>query len=248
MNKLFEGFDEKLDNMNTTSPDGFEKNIEKLSELFPNIVIDGKIDFEKLKLILGDKVESAEERYQFTWNGKSNAIREASIPSSDTLIPCPEEGNSKNWDTTENIYIEGDNLRALKVLQNSYAGKIKMIYIDPPYNTGNDFVYNDDFALSLDEVEIQEGLKDKKGILRTEDRLSKNEKGSAKYHTNWLNMMYPRLSLARDLLTDDGVIFISIDENEVHNLRKVCDEIFGESNYAGEIIWKNSSKNDQNYR
>lgn len=238
MNKLFEGYDIKLDNMNTTSPDGFEKNIEKLSELFPNIVTDGKIDFEKLKLILGEKVENSEERYQFTWNGKSNAIREASIPSSDTLIPCPEEGNSKHWDTTQNIYIEGDNLRALKVLQNSYAGKIKMIYIDPPYNTGNDFVYNDDFALSIDEVEIQEGLRDKKGILRTEDRLSKNEKGSAKYHTNWLNMMYPRLSLARDLLTDDGVIFISIDENEVHNLKKICDEIFGEENFIGTLIWR----------
>lgn len=249
MNKLFEGYDIKLDNMNTTSPDGFEKNIEKLSELFPNIVTDGKIDFEKLKLILGEKVENSEERYQFTWNGKSNAIREASIPSSDTLIPCPEEGNSKHWDTTQNIYIEGDNLRALKVLQNSYAGKIKMIYIDPPYNTGNDFVYNDDFALSIDEVEIQEGLRDKKGILRTEDRLSKNEKGSAKYHTNWLNMMYPRLSLARDLLTDDGVIFISIDDNEVHNLRKICDEIFGESNFVASVVWKHTqqSKNDEKF-
>ena len=121
MNKLFEGFDEKLDNMKTTSPDGFEKNIEKLSELFPNIVTDGKIDFEKLKLILGDKVENSEERYQFTWNGKSNAIREASIPSSDTLIPCPEEGNSKHWDTTQNIYIEGDNLRALKEIGRAHV-------------------------------------------------------------------------------------------------------------------------------
>ncbi len=236
MNKLFEGYDLKIDKMNTTSPDGFEQNIEKLSELFPNIVTDGKIDFEKLKLILGDKVENSEERYQFTWNGKRDAIREASIPSSDTLIPDIE--SSKNWDTTENIYIEGDNLRALKVLQNSYAGKIKMIYIDPPYNTGEDFVYNDDFALSLDEVEIQEGLKDKKGVLKTQDRLEINRKGEARYHTRWLNNMYPRLSLARDLLTDDGVIFISIGEDEEANLKKICDEIFGEKNFIDVLKWK----------
>ena len=190
--------------------------------------------------MLGENITEEDERYRFTWNGKNKAIQEVGISTTSTLRP--DKNSSKDWETTENIYIEGDNLETLKVLQNSYNGKIKMIYIDPPYNTGNDFIYKDDFTLSLEEVEKQEGLKDKKGIIKTVDRLTKNSKDSAKYHTNWLNMMYPRLTIARDLLTDDGVIFISIDDNEVHNLRKICDEIFGESGFVAEFIWEKKKK------
>ncbi|MBN1971384.1 MAG: site-specific DNA-methyltransferase [Candidatus Delongbacteria bacterium] len=229
--------DEHFEKVNTKSLDINEERIEKLKQLFPNIVSDGKIDWKTLKQVLGENVVNEnEERYQFSWSGKSKAIREASITSSNTLRPDKE--SSKNWDSTENLYIEGDNLEVLKILQNSYNNKIKMIYIDPPYNTGNDFVYKDDFTITAEEAEKLEGLRDDKGILQTADRLKKNEKNSAKYHTNWLNMMYPRLTLARDLLTDDGVIFISIDDNEVHNLRKICDEIFGESNFVAEALWK----------
>ncbi|MGL5982135.1 MAG: site-specific DNA-methyltransferase, partial [Cetobacterium sp.] len=213
-----------------------KERIEKLKELFPNIVSDNKIDWKTLKLMLGENITEDDERYRFTWSGKSKAIREVNIPTASTLRPDKE--TSKNWENTENLYIEGDNLEVLKILQNSYNGKIKMIYIDPPYNTGNDFIYNDNFTLSAEETEKQEGLKDKKGVTQTIDRLTKNSKDSAKYHTNWLNMMYPRLSIARDLLTEDGVIFISIDDNEVHNLRKICDEIFGENNFEGEISWR----------
>lgn len=218
------------------SLDVAQEKIEKLKELFPNIVSDGKIDWNTLKVILGENITEEEERYRFTWVGKNKAIQEPNIPTTSTLRP--DKDSSKNWDTTENLYIEGDNLEVLKILQNSYNGKIKMIYIDPPYNTGSDFIYKDDFTLTMEEVEKQEGLRDKKGATKTVDRLTKNTKDSAKYHTNWLNMMYPRLSIARDLLTDDGVIFISIDDNEVHNLKKVCDEIFGESNFEGEITWR----------
>lgn len=228
MNKLFGNQGKMFTEVDKASLDVNNEKIDKLKELFPNIVSDGKIDWETLKLVLGDKVTEDNERYKFTWNGKNKAIRESSIPSMDTLRPDKE--SSKNWDTTENLYIEGDNLEVLKILQNSYNGKIKMIYIDPPYNTGNDFIYEDDFTISGREAEKQEGLKDKKGVTQTIDRLARNSKDSAKYHTKWLNMMYPRLSIARDLLTDDGVIFISIDDNEVHNLRKICDEIFGENN------------------
>ena len=217
-----------------------QEKIEKLKKLFPNVINDGKIDWKTLKLMLGENITEEDERYRFTWNGKNKAIQEVGISTTSTLRP--DKNSSKDWETTENIYIEGDNLETLKVLQNSYNGKIKMIYIDPPYNTGNDFIYKDDFTLSLEEVEKQEGLKDKKGIIKTVDRLTKNSKDSAKYHTNWLNMMYPRLTIARDLLTDDGVIFISIDDNEVHNLRKICDEIFGESGFVAEFIWEKKKK------
>lgn len=210
-----------------------QEKIEKLKELFPNIVSDGKIDWKTLKLMLGENITEEDERYRFTWNGKTKAIQEVGVSTTSTLRP--DRDSSKDWDTTENLYIEGDNLEVLKVLQNSYNGKIKMIYIDPPYNTGSDFIYKDDFTLSIEEVEKQEGLKDKKGIIKTVDRLTKNSKDSAKYHTNWLNMMYPRLSIARDLLADDGVIFISINDNEISNLKTICDEIFGESNICGII-------------
>lgn len=218
------------------SLDVAQEKIEKLKELFPNIVSDGKIDWNTLKVMLGENITEEEERYRFTWVGKNKAIQEPNIPTTSTLRP--DKDSSKNWDTTENLYIEGDNLEVLKILQNSYKGKIKMIYIDPPYNTGSDFIYKDDFTLTMEEVEKQEGLRDKKGATKTVDRLTKNTKDSAKYHTNWLNMMYPRLSIARDLLADDGVIFISIDDNEVHNLKKICDEIFGESNFVSAFIWK----------
>lgn len=210
-----------------------QERIEKLKELFPNIVSDGKIDWKTLKLMLGENITEEDERYRFTWNGKTKAIQEVGIPTTSTLRP--DKYSSKDWNTTENLYIEGDNLEVLKVLQNSYNGKIKIIYIDPPYNTGSDFIYKDDFALSVEEVEKQEGLKDRKGVIKTVDKLTKNSKDSAKYHTNWLNMMYPRLSIARDLLTEDGVIFISIGQEELNNLITISNEIFGESNIQGII-------------
>ena len=176
----------------------------------------------------------------FSWNGKNEARRIAKIPSTGTLIPCKEK--SKNWDTTENLYIEGDNLEVLKLLQKSYHNKVKMIYIDPPYNTGKDFVYKDNFKDNIKNYMEKTGQFDCEG-----NKLSTNSESNGRYHSDWLSMMYPRLKLARNLLKDDGVIAISIDEKEVYNLKKNCDEIFGEENYAGEIIWKNSSKNDQNY-
>ena len=229
------------------SLDVAQEKIEKLKELFPNIVSDGKIDWNTLKVMLGENITEEEERYRFTWVGKNKAIQEPNIPTTSTLRP--DKDSSKNWDTTENLYIEGDNLEVLKILQNSYNGKIKMIYIDPPYNTGSDFIYKDDFTLTMEEVEKQEGLRDKKGATKTVDRLTKNTKDSAKYHTNWLNMMYPRLSIARDLLTDDGVVFISIDDSEQENLKKNLNEIFGEENFIDILIWKKlyGGKNDSKW-
>ena len=179
-------------------------------------------------------MEDSNERYNFTWNGKGRALRLSQTPSLGTLRPCKEE--SKDWDTTQNLYIEGDNLEVLKLLQKSYYGKIKMIYIDPPYNTGKDFVYKDDFHDNLENYKRITGQVDGNG-----KAISTNTETSGRYHTDWLNMMYPRLRLARNLLTDDGVIFISIDDNEVHNLRKICDEVFGEDNFTGEIIRKTKS-------
>ena len=208
-----------------------EHNIEKLKQLFPNVFSEGKIDFDALKSELGEFVETESERYQFTWAGKKQAKRIATTPSLGTLRPAPEE--SVNWDSTENLYIEGDNLEVLKLLQKSYFGKVKMIYIDPPYNTGKDFVYKDDFKDNLANYQRLTGQKDDEG-----NPLFTNSESAGRYHSNWLNMMYPRLKLARNLLRDDGVIFISIDDNEVHNLRKICDEIFGEGNFVGELIWK----------
>lgn len=207
---------EKLEGM---SLDLTKLNIEKLKELFPMIDVDGKIDFDMLRTILGDEVDDSREKYQFTWNGKTESIKLAQSPSSATLRPCKEE--SKDWDTTENLYIEGDNLEVLKQLQKTYYGKVKMIYIDPPYNTGNDFIYKDDFKDSIANYKEQ-----------TEQGMSSNPETNGRYHRDWLNMMYPRLMLARTLLKDDGVIFISIDDNEVNNLKKICDEIFGEINFV----------------
>lgn len=217
-----------MENLKGKSMDLTEDNLNKLKELFPEVFEEGKIDFDKLRLILGDEVDDNEERYEFTWHGKNNAIRIAQTPSTGTLRPDKE--SSKNWDDTENLYIEGDNLEVLKLLQKSYFGKVKMIYIDPPYNTGKDFVYHDNF---------RDNIANYKEI--TNQSTKANPETNGRYHTDWLNMMYPRLKLARNLLRDDGVIFISIDDNEVENLKKLCNEIFGESNFVGTYIWKNKS-------
>ena len=201
------------------------------------------IDFDKLRQLLSsDIVEGNEERYQFTWPDKRKAILAANAPISATLRPCPEE--SVNFDTTQNLYIEGDNLDVLKCLKETYLHKVKMIYIDPPYNTGNDFVYEDDFAESASEYLANSGQFDEQG-----NRLVTNTESNGRFHTDWLNMIYPRLKVARDLLTEDGVIFISIDDHEVENLRKVCDEIFGESNFIATLVWERaySPKNDAKY-
>lgn len=208
------------------SKDLTKENIERLKELFPEVVTEGKIDFNVLQEVLGKEVQTGVERYQFNWAGKAQARREAQNKSTGTLRPCKEE--SVNFDSTENMYIEGDNLEVLKLLQKSYSKKIKMIYIDPPYNTGNDFVYNDDYKDNLDNYKRLTGQITEEGL-----KPSTNSETSGRYHSNWLNMIYPRLKLARNLLSEDGVIFISIDDNEVHNLRKVCDEIFGEENFLG---------------
>lgn len=211
-----------------------EENIKKIKELFPEVDTDGKIDFDKLKQLLGNYVEDSDERYNFTWNGKGEALRISQTPSMGTLRPAPEE--SKNWDETENLYIEGDNLEVLKLLQKSYFNKIKMIYIDPPYNTGGDFVYEDDFKDNIKNYKKITGQIDDEGKTTTT-----NKEHSGRYHTDWLNMMYARLKVARSLLTNDGVIFISIDSNEVHNLRKICDEIFGENNFIEIFSWQKTS-------
>ena len=213
------------------SEDLVKQNIEKLKSLLPTIVKEGKIDLVELKALLGEEIETNEEYYRFTWAGKSQARQEANKPSSGTLRPAKEE--SKDWDSTQNIFIEGDNLEVLKLLQKSYASKIKMIYIDPPYNTGKDFVYKDNYTDNLGNYLAITGQIDEKG-----KRLSTNTESDGRYHSNWLNMMYPRLKLARNLLKEDGVIFISIDDNEVHNLRRICDEIFGEENLIAQLCHK----------
>jgi len=217
--------------LNGQSDDIVSENIKKLKQIFPEVFYEDSIDFEKLQAVLGKYTDDNEERYNFTWWGKSRALRLAQSPSVGTLRPCKEE--SKDWDTTQNLYIEGDNLEVLKLLQKTYHNKIKMIYIDPPYNTGNDFVYPDDYRNPIRNYFELTGQVNKEGR-----KLGTNNEANGRYHTNWLNMMYPRLKLARNLLRDDGVIFISIDDNEVHNLRKLCDEIFGESSFVSQVIWK----------
>lgn len=226
---------EKLD---LQSPNITSLNIENIAALFPHCVTESaegkKIDFVLLKQELSaDIVEGNKERYRLEWPGKREAIVTANIPTTNTLRPVRDD--SVDFDTTENIYIEGDNLEVLKLLQESYLGKIKMIYIDPPYNTGKDFVYKDNFAKSGEEELVESGQKDEYN-----QRLVANPETSGRYHSDWLSMMYPRLKLARNLLTDDGVIFISIDDNEVHNLRKICDEVFGEGNFVANIVWQHS--------
>lgn len=231
-----------MDKLRMQSSNGVEDNITKIAQLFPDCVtetVDERsgqpkhlIDFEKLKQNLSDSVMSERaERYQFTWPDKSKAILLANSPINATLRPCRED--SVDFDNTQNLYIEGDNLDVLKCLKETYLHKVKMIYIDPPYNTGNDFVYEDDFAQSSEEYLANSGQFDEQG-----NRMFTNAESNGRFHTDWLNMIYPRLKVARDLLTDDGVIFISIDDNEVENLRKVCDEVFGERNFVGNIIWQ----------
>ena len=212
------------------TPDLAAENIEQLRQIFPDVFEEGKIDFGKLKQVLGEYVDDEKERYNFTWNGKGKALRLAQTPTTGTLRPCPEEGESKHWNETQNLYIEGDNLEVLKLLQKSYHGKIKMIYIDPPYNTGGDFVYPDDFSDSIENYKRITGQVDDEG-----KRLGTNSEFNGRYHTDWLNMMYSRLRLARNLLSNDGAIFISIDDNELQNLRKICDEIFGDDQFKGQV-------------
>ena len=229
-----------MNKLRMESPDLTAQNIEKLAALFPNCITeapDGRggiqraVNFELLKQMLSPNVIDGDEAYEFTWVGKKAAIVEANKPIRKTLRPCPEE--SKDWDTTENLYIEGDNLEVLKLLQESYLGKVKMIYIDPPYNTGNDFIYADDFMRSQEEENAQMGMYDE-----DKNRLFKNTDTNGRFHSDWFSMIYSRLMLARNLLTDDGVIFISIDDNEQENLKKCCDEVFGEANYITQITWE----------
>lgn len=215
--------------LNGKTPDIAEENIQKLRSIFPDVFTEGRVDFDKLQQVLGNYIETSNERYNFSWNGKSKALRIAQTPSMGTLRPCKEE--SKDWDTTQNLYIEGDNLEVLKLLQKSYHNKIKMIYIDPPYNTGKDFIFPDNFTNSIESYKIITNQVNAEG-----KNISNNTETSGRYHTDWLNMIYPRLRLARNLLTDDGIIFISIDDNEVENLKKICNEIFGEDNFKGQIV------------
>lgn len=223
------------------TPDGAVENIEKIAELFPQVMTevenaDGEleraVDFDALRDLLGDVTEGQRERYQFTWPGKREAKAEARRPIYKTMIPEP--GKSKDWDTTENLYIEGDNLDALKILKETYAGKVKLIYIDPPYNTGHDFVYDDDFAQTRGEYDSESGEYDEKG-----GRLVANTESNGRFHSDWCSMIYPRLLLARDLLTPDGLVFISINACEEVNLVKICDEIFGPDNRVMDFVWKN---------
>lgn len=231
-----------MERMRMETKDLTQENIKKLAELFPNVVTEMKdengnlkmgINFELLKQELSGDVVDGEECYDFTWVGKRAAMVEANTPIRKTLRPCVEE--SKNWETTENIYIEGDNLDALKLLQESYLNSVKLIYIDPPYNTGNDsFVYSDDYRMDQEEVDEAMEYRDEEGNIN----FRKNTDTNPRFHSDWCSMMYPRLKLARNLLSEDGVIFISIDDNEVHNLRHICDEIFGESNFVASIVWE----------
>jgi len=241
-----------MDKLKMQTTNIVDENIKRIGELFPNCLTErlndeGKpevaIDFDQLRQELSkDIVEGSEERYQFTWPDKRNAIRLANAPTTDTLRPCREE--SVDFDTTQNLYIEGDNLQVLKLLRENYLGKVKMIYIDPPYNTGNDFVYNDDFSQTTGEYMHNSGQEDEEG-----NRLVANTESNGRFHTDWLNMIYPRLKVAKDLLSEDGVIFISIDDHEQENLKKVCDEVFGFHNFIAQLVWERaySPKNDARF-
>ena len=210
------------------SADVVAQNVERLKALFPEAFSEGKIDFDVLKQLLGDEVDERGEKYGLDWHGKRQARQLALTPSTGTLRPCPEE--SLDWDTTQNLMIEGDNLEVLKLLQKSYAGKVKLIYIDPPYNTGKDFIYPDNYRDS-----IQNYLKLTGQIDGDNRKLSSNTEASGRFHTDWLNMMYPRLKSARNLLLDEGVIAVSIDDNEFSNVRHLLDEVFGGENLIGEV-------------
>lgn len=239
-----------MDKLKMHTPNKADENFRKLAAMFPNAVtetinengevvraIDKDVLMQEISCTV---VDGNEERYQFTWPDKKKSVLLANAPINKTLRPCREE--SVDFDTTENLYIEGDNLEVLKLLQETYLGKIKMIYIDPPYNTGNDFVYNDDFSVESGVWRVESGDYDEDG-----NRMVQNTESNGRFHTDWLNMIYPRLKLAKDLLSDDGIIFISIDDNELENLKKICEEIFGESNFVANIVWKHTqqSKNDE---
>lgn len=216
-----------------------QEKLEQLKQLLPEVFTEGKVDWEKLKLSLGEDINIKNERYILNWAGKGNAYKVLQEPTSKTL--SPDKNESVDFDKTENLFIEGDNLEALKILQKSYFGKVKMIYIDPPYNTGNDsFIYPDRFKENLEDYQKNVGDKDEDGYLIQNSIFKKNRKENGQYHSNWLNMMMPRLYLAKNLLRDDGVIFISIDDNEVHNLRLLMNEIFGEGNFLLEFAWRKS--------
>ena len=224
-----------MDKLKLHTPNLTDDNTAKIAALFPHCVLEGKIDFNLLKQELSNSIiDGSQERYQLNWVGKREALLTANAPIAKTLRPCREE--SVNFDTTENLYIEGDNLDALKLLQETYLNKVKMIYIDPPYNTGNDFIYEDDFAENTADYLQRSNQKDESG-----NRLTANPESNGRFHSDWLSMMYPRLKLARNLLRDDGVIFISIDDNEQANLKRLCDEVFGEQNFVANIVWQSKS-------
>jgi len=220
-----------------TFPDIINEQIEGLRVGFPEAFSEGRVDWERLRATLGEIVDDGPERYSFTWAGKQDAIRALQTPSRATLVPCPEE--SVNWDTTQHVFIEGENLEVLKLLYKTYFGRVKMIYIDPPYNTGNDFVYPDNYADPLDTSLQITGQKDSEGNL-----LTSNPQTSGRYHSAWLSMMYPRLFLARQLLREDGVIFVSIDDNEIHSLRMLMNEVFGEDSFVAQFVWKSRQNKD----
>ena len=233
-----------MDKMRMETPDQTAGNVEKIAALFPNCITESKdgngklkkaVNFDLLRQMLSGDVVEGDEAYEFTWVGKKAAIVEANKPIRKTLRPCPEE--SVNWDTTENLYIEGDNLEVLKLLPESYLGKVKMIYIDPPYNTGNDFIYRDDFAMSGEEYDEEIGAVDDKG-----NRLFRNTDSNGRFHSDWCSMIYSRLMLARNLLSDDGVIFICIDEHEIQNLTNISNEVFDEHNQIGVIVVKSNPR------
>ncbi len=236
-----------MEHLKQETTSGAQLNMDALYQICPQCFTESRdpktgktkhtVDFEKLRLLLGDNVAEGDERYDFTWVGKRAALQEAAKPIRKTLRPCPEE--SVDWENTKNLYIEGDNLEVLKLLQNSYMGKVKMIYIDPPYNTGNDFVYDDDFHQSKEEYELFAGDVDEEG-----NRYRKNSDNNPRFHSDWCTMIYPRLLVARTLLTDDGVIFISIDNNEVDSMKKICDEVFGSSCFLSCFSWVNSLKDE----
>jgi adenine-specific DNA-methyltransferase len=228
------------DDPETKSPDIVAGNIEQLKTLFPEAFTEGKVNFDVLKQLLGGAVDEREEKYGLNWHGKRRARQLALTPSTGTLRPCPED--SVDWDTTRNLMIEGDNLEVLKLLQKSYAGKVKLIYIDPPYNTGKDFVYPDDFQDNIRNYLELTGQVDGTG-----NKISSNTEASGRFHTDWLNMMYPRLNLARNLLRDDGVLFVSIDDHEATNLKSMCSEVFGEENFIITIVWEKGRKNDSTF-
>ena len=226
-----------LTSMNIT-----EEQLQNFKQLFPEVFTEGlKVDWEKLKLTLGETVDTGKERYGMNWPGKADCFKTIQQPSIATLVPARDE--SIDFDNTENLFIEGDNLEVLKLLQKSYLGKVKMIYIDPPYNTGNDFVYPDDYAQSLQNYMAFTGQVDAEGR-----SFSTNKDTNGRFHSDWLNMMYPRIFLAKNLLREDGVIFISIDDHEIYNLRSLCNEIFGEENFVAEFIWKSRQNKDNRNR